>query len=36
VITAEAAPIRFGIGAFYQDFHQISDAEMLEMLARAA
>ena len=33
VITAEAAPIRFGIGAFYQDFHQISDAEMLEMLA---
>jgi predicted phosphoribosyltransferase len=33
VITAETAPIRFGIGAFYQDFHQISDAEMLEMLA---
>ena len=36
VITAEATPISFGIGAFYQDFHQISDAEMLEMLARAA
>jgi putative phosphoribosyl transferase len=29
VITAETAPIRFGIGAFYQDFHQISDAGML-------
>ena len=36
VITAETAPIRSGIGAFYRDFHQISDAEMLEMLARAA
>jgi predicted phosphoribosyltransferase len=33
VITAETAPIRFGIGAFYQDFHQISDAEMLGMMA---
>ncbi|MFN8984624.1 MAG: phosphoribosyltransferase [Alphaproteobacteria bacterium] len=33
VITAETAPIRCGIGAFYQDFHQISDAEMLKMLA---
>ena len=36
VITAETAPIHSGIGAFYRDFHQISDAEMLEMLARAA
>ena len=36
VITAETADIRFGIGAFYRDFHQISDVEMLEMLARAA
>jgi len=35
VITAETAPIRFGIGAFYRDFHQISDAEMLEMLMKA-
>jgi len=35
VITAETAPIRFGIGAFYRDFHQISDAEMLEMLTKA-
>jgi len=35
VITAATAPIRFGIGAFYQDFYQISDAEMLEMLAGA-
>jgi predicted phosphoribosyltransferase len=33
VIVAETAPIRFGIGAFYRDFHQISDAEMLEILA---
>jgi len=33
VIVAETAPIRFGIGAFYRDFHQISDAEMLGMLA---
>ncbi|MCA3361007.1 MAG: phosphoribosyltransferase [Roseomonas sp.] len=36
VITVETAPIHFGIGSFYQDFHQISDAEMLEILARAA
>ena len=34
VITAETAPIHSGIGAFYRDFHQISDAEMLEMLAK--
>jgi putative phosphoribosyl transferase len=33
VITVETAPIRSGIGAFYRDFHQISDAEMLEMLS---
>lgn len=35
VITAQTAPIRSGIGAFYRDFHQISDAEMLGMLASA-
>ena len=33
VITVETAPIRSGIGAFYRDFHQISDAEMLDMLS---
>jgi len=33
IIAVETEAFHGSIGAFYQDFHQISDAEMLEMLA---
>jgi putative phosphoribosyl transferase len=33
IIALETEGFHGGIGASYADFHQISDAEMLEMLA---
>lgn len=36
IVAVETKDFHGGIGASYADFHQISDAEMLEMLARAA